>query len=305
MVDLVLNLLDRGHRGRITALSRRGLLPHRHDEATAPIPWPARDQPHCLSALLHAARERAKDADWRAVVDGMRSHLQGWWQAMPAIEKRRFLRHLRPWWDIHRHRLAPEVADRLRQALDGGRLEVIAGQITDVRENDESVKIDYRRRHSRQVERLAVDRVVNCSGPCSDYARIVQPLVHQLLDDGIVRPDPLRLGLDVDDDLRLLDRRARPQARLYALGPVARGRFWECTAVPEIRRQAKRLAEHLISEPFLDRTADGAKSSHLPMNFFDRDSPSRHSLMPRSVAGNEAVSKSEIRTEGDALPGGA
>jgi uncharacterized NAD(P)/FAD-binding protein YdhS len=206
-----------------------------------------------LNALLHTARHRAREGDWRAVIDGMRPHLQTWWQAMTLIEKRRFLRHLRPWWDIHRHRMAPEVADRLVSAMSSGRLDVIAGQMVNFRQDEEAVEICYRRRGGRTTERLAVEAVVNCSGPSSDYSRIVQPLIRQLLDDGMGRPDSLRLGLEVDDNLRLIDRHGRVQPRLFALGPVTRGRFWECTAVPEIRKQAKWLADHLTHEVFAEQ----------------------------------------------------
>lgn len=277
MVDLVLELLDRGHRGPITAISRRGLLPHSHQDGAPPISWADFDRSQGMSRLLREVRQRADGADWRAAVDGLRPYLQDWWQAMSSVEKRRFLRHLRPWWDIHRHRMAPMVADRLDGALGSGQLRVIAGQIVGIRQDAEGVDIAYRRRNARQTESLAVETVVNCSGPCSDYARITQPLVRQLLDSRMARPDALRLGLDVDSRLRLLDGSGQPQARLYALGPVTRGRFWECTAVPEIRRQAKWLADHLVGEAFLDPAAwvDGAIVSR-PLSSFSPDAGLTH-----------------------------
>jgi uncharacterized NAD(P)/FAD-binding protein YdhS len=245
MVDAVFHLLDRGHRGHFTALSRRGLLPHRHTDVPRPAAWRTSQPPLPLSELLRTVRRAAAGDDWRAVVDGMRPFLPDLWMSLTPVEKRRFLRHLRPWWDIHRHRLAPQGADRLQQIIANGQIEVVAGQIVGVTDSSEDIRIAYRPRGGSTCRELKVDLVVNCSGPCGDFARIRQPLVRRLLDDGLVRPDPLRLGLEADTSLRLLDHQGRPHSRLYALGPVIRGLSWECTAVPEIRRQAQWLADHL------------------------------------------------------------
>jgi uncharacterized NAD(P)/FAD-binding protein YdhS len=89
--------------------------------------------------------------------------------------------------------------------------------------------------------------VVNCAGPGADYDRIKHPLVRVLLDDGTVRPDPLRLGLDVTGTCALLNRSGAISRRLFAVGPVTKGAFWEMTAVPDIRRQCELLALHLTA----------------------------------------------------------
>jgi uncharacterized NAD(P)/FAD-binding protein YdhS len=245
MVDFVLSLFGRGHRGPILAISRRGLLPHWHDAVSAPAPWHDLSRPVGLSQLLRQTRKKVERDDWRAVIDGMRPHLPHWWQEMSVIERRRFLRHLRPWWDIHRHRLAPQVGEQLDLALETGRLRVAAGQIVAVEAAVDGLRVVYRSRGGEERCRVEVGYIVNCSGPASDFSRISQPLIRNLLDDGMVRPDPLQLGLDVDDDLRLLGRRGQPNSRLFALGPVTKGHFWEATAVPEIRRQAEWLAKQM------------------------------------------------------------
>jgi uncharacterized NAD(P)/FAD-binding protein YdhS len=250
MVDLVLNLLDKGHQGPLIALSRRGVLPHRHVDGVCPVPWDMSNSSQPLSHLLRDVRRRAKTEDWRSVVDGLRSHFQGWWQDLSLADKRRFLRHLRPWWDSHRHRMAPAVAKRLDDALESGKLTVLAGRIAGVSEKQEGVAIAFRPRGGGEIRSLTVGHVVNCSGPSSDYGRVAQPLLRRLLDEAKIRPDMLRLGLDVDSDLRLTNGLGQSNDRLYALGPITRGRFWEITAVPEIRRQARWLAEHLAGQRF-------------------------------------------------------
>jgi uncharacterized NAD(P)/FAD-binding protein YdhS len=167
---------------------------------------------------------------------------------LPVEQRKRFLRHLRPWWDIHRHRMAPEVARRIDEAIGRGALSVLAGRFQGIEAIGHGLTIRYSPRGKQGHEHLTVDHVVNCSGPSSDYGAIEQKLVRSLLNRGAIRPDALSLGLDVDSSLRLIGQDGAVQQRLYGLGPVTKGRFWECTAVPEIRRQAEELAERLVAD---------------------------------------------------------
>jgi uncharacterized NAD(P)/FAD-binding protein YdhS len=251
MVDQVISLLDQGHVGPIRALSRRGRLPLRHATAHAPRP------PHALPPLpgrladlmrmlrAEARREMADGGDWRPVLDALRPHTAGLWQAMGSSDRARFLRHLRPWWDIHRHRMAPEAADRVEAALASGQLTIHAGRIDSYAADGDEVEVLYRARGCGTPRTLRAARVVNCSGPGTDFERIQHPLVAQLLRDGAARPDPLRLGLDVREDCAVLDAQSRASERLFAIGPATKGAFWEMTAVPDLRRQAEQLAGRL------------------------------------------------------------
>jgi uncharacterized NAD(P)/FAD-binding protein YdhS len=251
MVDTTISLLDRGHTGRIHALSRRGLLPRRHAAAPSP-PAALMDRPLPASAagLTRALREEIElsgqaGGDWRAVIDGLRVATQDIWQAMPIAERGRFLRHLRPWWDVHRHRMPPAVADRIDLAIGRGQLTIGATRIRRMQVVSGWARVTHQPRRSGKEESLSVRRVVNCSGPGCDYARIADPLIRNLLDRGDVRPDALRLGLDVSALCALRNRRGEIWQRLYAVGPVTRPAFWEVTSVPDIRRQCEALAAHL------------------------------------------------------------
>jgi uncharacterized NAD(P)/FAD-binding protein YdhS len=62
-----------------------------------------------------------------------------------------------------------------------------------------------------------------------------------MLDDRLVRPDQLGIGLDVDQ-------RSRAGDKLWALGPLTKGRYWEIVAVPDIREQAAAVAEDIAME---------------------------------------------------------
>jgi uncharacterized NAD(P)/FAD-binding protein YdhS len=210
------------------------------------MPWAPEDL--SLSQQVRKMRAAVDSHDWRAVFDGVRPFTQGWWSELPVEQRKRFLRHLRPWWDIHRHRMAPEVARRIDEAIGRGALSVLAGRFQEIETTGQGLTIHFRPRGKDTREHLAVDHVVNCSGPSSDYGAIEQKLVRSLFDRGEIRPDALSLGLDVDASLRLIGQDGKVQQRLYGLGPVTKGRFWECTAVPEIRRQAEELAERLVAD---------------------------------------------------------
>ena len=253
-IDSVVSLLDQGHRGPITALSRRGLVPHRHAAAPAPADLPETDSfPTRVNDLARVLREGsqrslAAGGNWHAVIDELRPITTELWQAMCHKDRARFLRHMRPWWDVHRHRIAGPVGARIDAARESGQLRIRAGRIQDYRMRpDGLVDILYRPRFGDGLERVTAGRVVNCAGPDADYGRIRDPLVRSLLERGTVRPDSLCLGLDVTANCALLGRDGSISRRLFAVGPVTKGTFWEMTAVPDIRQQAEFLATQLAS----------------------------------------------------------
>ncbi|MGZ8352131.1 MAG: FAD/NAD(P)-binding protein [Allosphingosinicella sp.] len=235
MVDMAVSLEEAGFSGRILAASRRGLVPRAHvSPAAAPLEWapPAR-----LGALVRAVRARQP---WRASVDGLRPHNIALWRGLTETEQKRFLRHLRPWWDVHRHRIAPRVAARIEAMRASGRLEVAAARIARV----EGDWVTLARRGGGELRRR-FDAVVNCTGPEGDIARIGDELIRNLLASGRARPDSLGLGLDVDHGSRVLGDGASPA--LYALGPLTKGAFWEIVAVPDIRGQAAGVAKAIAA----------------------------------------------------------
>jgi uncharacterized NAD(P)/FAD-binding protein YdhS len=250
MVDAVITLLDQGHAAPIHAVSRRGLLPRRHAAVPPVAPGQPTPFPTAVRALtrflrLESERAVASGGSWHAVVDELRPFTVDVWQAMPIEDKKRFLRHLRPWWDVHRHRMAGPVADRIDAARATGQLTVQAGRIRSYDAADGAVRANVLLRGARSLTSFQVGRVVNCAGPGADYDRIQHPLVRKLLDDGTVRPDPLRLGLSVTGACALINRSGAISRRVFAVGPVTKGTFWEMTAVPDIRRQCELLALHL------------------------------------------------------------
>jgi uncharacterized NAD(P)/FAD-binding protein YdhS len=245
MVDIVLALDSRGFRGRVTALSRRGLLPLRHGPGSA-VATELKERPAAeLSVLLRTVRARARAIGWRAAIDELRPFTQSMWLAASTDQRRRFLRHARPWWDIHRHRLPPAAASRLDELRSQGRLAVIAGRALSFTPSAKAVEVVWRSRGSVRDRLLSAQLVVNCMGPQSDLSHATEPLLVQLAQQGQVAPDPLGLGLVVDGQARAIGADNKPNPRLFALGPMTRGTFWEITAVPDIRVQAWNLARYI------------------------------------------------------------
>ncbi|WP_046869240.1 FAD/NAD(P)-binding protein [Microvirga massiliensis] len=253
MVDVTMQLWSSGFAGPVIAISRRGLLPQPHVmSAPWPVPTLDNEQQHSLSRLVRHIRQdvaaaRKQGIAWQNVVDSLRPMTSRIWQRLPEVEQTRFLRHARPWWDVHRHRTAPPVAQQLRSLIEHNYLSIRAGRITSVETAAGLATVTYRPRGGGEVATLDAQRVVNATGavPAGD---VQSPLLRRLLDRGLVRLDRHHLGLDVTDRLETFRASGMVSPRLWALGPVVRGVFWECTAVPDIRRQAVELADRVAED---------------------------------------------------------
>jgi uncharacterized NAD(P)/FAD-binding protein YdhS len=252
-VDVAIQVRQRGFTGTIHILSRRGLLPRPHQ---AHHPWPIfwnEQSPKCMRGLLRLVRDQVREAeqhgiDWRGVITSLRPVTPQIWQALPETEKRRFMRHVQPYWEVHRHRAAPEIARFMDDQRSSGQIQLHAGRVTNYRENGQGVEITYRKRKSGEESCLSVDRIINCTAPETDCRCLRDPLLTSLLAQGLVRPDPLFLGLDTSADGALIDQEGIASDSLYAVGPARKGSLWESTAVPEIREQVYQLVRHLAKE---------------------------------------------------------
>ena len=243
MVDLVLSLNAAGYGGQIFAVSRRGLAPRGHtDFEAAPV-----EQDHIPSGSLRQLwrwlRWRSAQVGWRAAVDSLRPYSHALWQSLDVEQQRRFLRHARPWWDVHRHRIAPEVADTIMWLIAEGRLEIAAGRILSARDMGDGLQVEIRRRGATESRRMGFAYAFNCTGPLHAISHTKDPLLRSLFDAGAVHADQLGIGLDVDDRSR-----ASGGERLWAMGPLTKGRYWEIIAVPDIREQAAAVAEDIERE---------------------------------------------------------
>lgn len=184
----------------------------------------------------------AHGTPWQAVFNGLRPLLQDIWQNLPIQEQARFLRHVRPYWDAHRHRMPSEVHERLLSELNGGRANLLRAQVIDVTRERDGLALTLRRRGAKPIETLHADLAFDCSGHKPDLASL---LLENLIGRGLARPDAHNLGIAVEPDGQVVGKNGTPTHGLLALGPLCQGTLWEITAVPEIVRQADAAAASL------------------------------------------------------------
>ena len=230
-----------GHQGRILALSRRGQVPRSHADYE-PAAVDAGDVPDgSVASIWRWLRQRSAIVGWRAAIDSLRPHSHSLWQSLGTKEQQRFLRHARPWWDVHRHRIAPEVGATVARLIGQGRLEIMAGRVVAARDAGDGLEVELRRRGRDSIERRIFAYAFNSTGPLHSMQGTRDPLLRSLLGNGQVRADHLGIGFEVDEKSRVGD-------RLWALGPLTKGRYWEIIAVPDIREQAAVVAEDIARE---------------------------------------------------------
>jgi uncharacterized NAD(P)/FAD-binding protein YdhS len=251
-VDLIVEAETRRTAGKITAISRHGLTPLPHHQAAGATPPPKLTQlsPPTARSLLRVIRTEVRQVeenggDWRSVIDSLRPALQELWKSLGDGEHRRFLRHLAPYWDVHRHRVAPEIHRVVDRATRADRLIVIAGRIQSMTDGNHGVQVVVKRRGSPAHEVLQARRVINCTGPARDVQVGSPSLIGALCARGLVRPDPTGLGLQICDNATLTGAPSVHAERIFAIGPLLKGELWETTAVRELRVQAVDLARYL------------------------------------------------------------
>jgi uncharacterized NAD(P)/FAD-binding protein YdhS len=251
-MDVILALDERGYSGTIHVLSRRGLWPRAHAPAyRVDPPFTLDSLPTTARAALRMMRQAAAVAeaaggDWRAVVDSVRPFTQATWQNFSEREQRRFLRHVRAYWEVHRHRAAPEALGRIAAMQQAGRVQLHAGRLTKLEEQGDQLLAKYVARGAFADSRILVDRALNCTGPECNYYKLKDPLIINMFARGLIAPDPLFLGLETDANGALADYRGKVCGNLHTLGSARRGSLFETTAIPEIRVQARDLARQLL-----------------------------------------------------------
>jgi uncharacterized NAD(P)/FAD-binding protein YdhS len=259
MVDVALALSgDPDRAPQLATISRHGLIP---ETQTTFRPSAVQGDGEALLAcatsirqVLSASRELAREVvqlggDWREVVTFIRTLAPDIWRRLPELEKRRFVRHMQCYWDIHRHRLPPALSTRIAYLRRKGKLQINAGRIGRLVPFQEQLRVHWRRRGAETTTELVVDAVINATGP--DYAinRSVDPLIESLRNDGLITPDGLNLGLRTTIHGGCVAADGRPSEHLYYLGPLLRAAHWEATAAAELRIHAEHLARHLLVGP--------------------------------------------------------
>lgn len=280
-IDVVLSITKQPRSAPIVALSRRGLLPAAHAPSPVPprdpSPWllPLLEHPERLTAraLFHGVRASVKeitrshsvgsapseqstpagssadsgrDGNWRSVIDGLRPFTARIWQALAnkPSEAKRFLRVVRPYWEIHRHRMAPHIADKINALKEEGALVSCGARVLRAEATTEEVLLTLQRRGGG-TETLRADWVVNCTGPGASAS--VTPVVSSLVAGDVLEFDPLGLGVNTDS-LGRATAKGAVHPDLVVVGTLRKAQLWESTAVPELRVQARDAARTLAEQ---------------------------------------------------------
>jgi uncharacterized NAD(P)/FAD-binding protein YdhS len=168
------------------------------------------------------------------------------WQRLPTRERARFLRQLLPYWDVHRHRLAPSIGKKIEEMQQRGSIECIAGRIASAHMQGKVIHIRYRDRGNQEMKSLEVGAIIQCTGPNYDLSTVPDPLIQSLKRRNYLQQDVLNIGLETSSCYQLQGSGHPRQQHLYYIGPMLKARYWESIAVPELWAHVQRLAKHLL-----------------------------------------------------------
>ena len=251
MVDVALHYYKHGHRGKICAISTRGMLPARHELGHTYAAFADELKPISrITDMLklvrrHIEKAESNGSNWRAVIDSLRPATQELWLGLPLAEKRYFMQHLSRYWNVARHRMPAEVGAILDEMQTDGRLEILKGRLEDIMHNGS--RFDIRYTSLGAEHRVSADALVNCIGSQSNFSKIESQFVVNLINRRHIRNDDLSLGIAAAADGRVINRHNEPSEGVFTLGTALKGILLESTAIPEIRTQARDLALKLLA----------------------------------------------------------
>lgn len=243
-----------GGRATIHAISRHGLLSACQTSFCASADEvgdasPLTQPPVSVRRLFRLTRALCEnlqdDEDWRGAISRLGAVAPNLWRGLPECERRRFLRHVRAYWNAHRHRLPPSIWGAIKELREGGTLRVHAGRLIAMQVAGKHIRVRWRQRGEHTEKTLVVSRVINCTGPDFDVQNSPNPLLRSLVSQGLAVPDALGLGLLTDKFGALRGASGQAVRDLYYIGPLLRADHWDATEIQELRVHAEHLAHHL------------------------------------------------------------
>ncbi len=253
-LDIVSLLNRRGFRGGLTILSRHGLLPRSHVEpfsSARPLSAEiARAAPQNLRGLLAWGRALIREAErrgepWQHAIDSLRPHIATIWASLPPSDRARFVRSVRPYWDVLRHRAPLDVLEIIERWRAEGRLELLAGSVSQSAAAPGGLDVSIRLASGHQRD-VRYDAIVRCIGPALRQIEMETPLIRSLVARGVAVRDSSGLGIVTDQIGALVDPSGSSSDRYFALGAERRASMWESTSVPDISVHALSLARRLV-----------------------------------------------------------
>lgn len=252
MVDHVVSLQKQCHQGKIYCLSRNGYLPLEHTSIQT-FTVNITEEPKDVYELLRLIKTKIAEAgnqnvEWQNVLDAIRPHTTRLWKSLNTDSKKYFLKRLKTYWEIHRHRMPTASANAIKQMQAGGQLVLLAGNIVGTELKRDKVALKYYAKKVSKTESLSVDFVINCTGPSSDYYKCDNVLIKNLLDKGWMNQDELKLGIRTGARGEIIKENGVVLQNAFAVGPLRKALEWESTAMREIRTQAENVALHIAGK---------------------------------------------------------
>ncbi len=265
MLDTALSIARNGFRGKIIALSRSGLLPLFHKrrkpylELLNDLNAPYRLQQLYEVYFKHIMLAEAQGNPTEALVDAIRPKTQEIWMALSTPEKIQFMTHIKHFWNVTRHRAAKEVFDSIGKLREKNVLEILAGRLISMAETGNDIEIIYWDKKTKKDRIVKANRVINCTGPETDITMVNDEFIKNLLKQGFIAPDELKLGMNALPDGTIIQKDNSISPLLFTLGTNLKGILWESTAVPELRLQAQQLATEILRQLFSAKKSEKKK----------------------------------------------
>ena len=274
-IDFLLHLRHKcNHKGKVVFFSRTGKFPKENPgERLQPV-W-AELGPRAFPELEGLERDSAAydaalaklplveiaqrlrqvftaaeplDVPWQIRVDSLRPFSNGIWRTRNDEDRQLFLRELRGEFEIHRHRVAPNVIKAVEELMAHGIATHVEGALLEAvpLPSGGGIRVTLADNTTHDVQWL-----VNCTGPDSDYRdpEVKSALVRSLRDHRLITPQQDGIAMIVD---RLTGETVcgdgNPSGNIYAVGPPRRGLEWETIAVREIRQQAATVAQQILEK---------------------------------------------------------
>lgn len=214
-------------------------MPHDLRYAPVSLDFPGHLHPRDAFFWVKEKIREHRDLSWVAVIDGLRPITQLFWQSWSVAEKKYFLRRLRPFWEVTRHRIPAASFYALTELNAAGYLSIGKGHVISAQASPSGIDTTYSLDGKIQQEQF--QKVINCTGPESNFRKLRLPLIQDLMDQRLVSADELGLGINCTAEGQILDAEGKAVNGLWCIGPMRKAVLWETTAIRELREQAARF----------------------------------------------------------------
>lgn len=187
----------------------------------------------------------AQGCSWQGVIEGVRNQGQEIWRALDPDARRRIVRHLRPFWDAHRFRAAPQIEAIVDRRLKDGLLALRRARLGDVTRDEGGFHVELRDLRAGASETLPFDRILVAVGPSHRDVLRSQPFLAELAAAGRLTLDSTELGLATSREGLAIDANGVADPGLLVAGPLARGTFGELMGLPQVSTYAEFIASRV------------------------------------------------------------